>query len=70
MVPELGRMDAGTGLLLFGDGKGNFIPQPALQSGIKILGQACNMQIMKLQSETYIVISKNKMPVQVVMLNE
>ena len=70
MVPELGRMDAGTGLLMLGDGKGNFIPQSAMQSGIKILGQACNMQIMKLQSETYIVISKNKMPVQVVMLNE
>lgn len=70
MLPELGRMDAGTGLLLFGDGNGNFMPQSPLQSGIKITGQAVNMQIIKMQGENYVVISKNKLPVQLLLLNE
>lgn len=36
----IGRYDAFNGLLLKGDGKGNFAPQSILQSGIYILGDA------------------------------
>ena len=32
------RFDAGAGLLLLGDGKGGFTPQPVLRSGIAVLG--------------------------------
>ena len=35
-----GRYDALNGLLLLGDGKGNFIPQTILQSGLFLPGDA------------------------------
>src|SRR5204863_7041706 len=37
--PETARYDAGRGLLLKGDGSGNFKTVPGQQSGIKIYGQ-------------------------------
>ncbi len=37
--PEDGRLDAGRGLLLRGDGKGGFAPVPGLESGIVIYGE-------------------------------
>jgi enediyne biosynthesis protein E4 len=37
--PELPRLDAGRGLLLRGDGKGDFMPIPGQQSGIAIYGE-------------------------------
>ncbi|MES2890801.1 MAG: VCBS repeat-containing protein [Bacteroidota bacterium] len=38
MAPGLGRNDALNGLLLKGDGKGNFLPLPIIQSGVYIPG--------------------------------
>lgn len=40
MAPNVGRYDASLGLLLQGDGKGNFMPLSNLQSGIFIPGDA------------------------------
>lgn len=40
MHPFIGRYDAGNGLVLLGDGKGNFQPLSILQSGIFIPGNA------------------------------
>jgi hypothetical protein len=37
--PDVGRYDAGFGLVLRGDGKGNFTPLPAATSGIRVLGE-------------------------------
>jgi enediyne biosynthesis protein E4 len=37
--PQVGRYDASYGLLLKGDGTGNFVPVPASVSGIRIHGQ-------------------------------
>jgi hypothetical protein len=37
--PGVPRLDAGRGLLLFGDGKGGFRPVPGQESGIKIYGE-------------------------------
>jgi len=37
--PQVPRLDAGRGLLLLGNGKGNFTAVPAEQSGIKIYGE-------------------------------
>ncbi len=45
-----GRYDALNGLMLKGDGKGNFIPQSILQSGIYIPGDG--KALVKLQSST------------------
>ncbi|HEV3222934.1 MAG TPA: VCBS repeat-containing protein [Puia sp.] len=46
--PNVGRYDALNGLYLKGDGKGNFIPWPILQSGIFIPGNG--KALVKLQS--------------------
>lgn len=37
--PEPGRYDAGRGLWLRGDGKGNFIPMSGQESGVKVYGE-------------------------------
>jgi hypothetical protein len=47
---NIGRYDAFNGLLLKGDGKGNFYPQSILQSGIYIPGNG--KALVKLQSST------------------
>jgi enediyne biosynthesis protein E4 len=37
--PKAGRLDAGRGLLLRGNGRGNFSPVPAAESGIAVYGE-------------------------------
>ena len=68
--PELGRMDAGFGLLLQGDGKGNFITIPNSESGLNIPGETKNMQLVKIAGKKYIIIVKNKGEAQVLLMKE
>src|SRR5207253_10774249 len=42
--PEIGRMSAGYGLVLRGDGKGEFTPLRAVESGFSVPGQARDIQ--------------------------
>jgi len=70
MRPEAGRMNAGFGVLLQGDGKGNFKSIAPNISGVNIPGQARDMQLLNIQNESYIVISKNKLPAQILLVNE
>jgi hypothetical protein len=42
--PELGSLSAGYGLLLRGDGKGNFTPVPGRRSGFVVPGQTRDIQ--------------------------
>ena len=35
-----GKYDAGTGTVLLGDGKGNFVAVPSVKSGFKVAGDA------------------------------
>jgi hypothetical protein len=37
--PETDRYDAGRGLWLRGDGKGNFVPMSAIESGVRVYGE-------------------------------
>ncbi|REL33056.1 hypothetical protein DYD21_12405 [Rhodohalobacter sp. SW132] len=37
--PEIARQDAGRGLILMGNGEGQFIPKPGRESGIKVYGE-------------------------------
>ncbi len=37
--PDIGRLDANDGIVLKGDGKGNFIPVEKLVTGMHIKGQ-------------------------------
>jgi hypothetical protein len=61
--PEIGRMDAGYGLFLHGDGKGGFAPQRATESGFLVPGQARDIQRVRTrQGELYVVTRNNDRP--------
>jgi len=62
---SLGRYDALNGLLLKGDGKGNFKPLSILQSGIYIPGNAKGLVKLKSSSGKYMIAaSQNKGPLK------
>lgn len=65
MSPGLGRNDAFNGLLLKGDGKGNFSPLSILESGIYIPGNGKGAVQMRLKSKLAIVVSQNRGPVKI-----
>jgi enediyne biosynthesis protein E4 len=68
---ETPRNDAGYGLLLKGDGKGNFMPVPAIQSGLMIKGEVKNSAIVKNKdASTSILFAKNNDALQLTELNE
>jgi hypothetical protein len=61
--PEIGRMSAGYGLLLHGDGKGRFTPVRASQSGFVVPGQARDIQRVRTrQGDLYVVTRNNDRP--------
>jgi enediyne biosynthesis protein E4 len=57
--PELGRMSAGYGLLLRGDGNGGFVPVPARDSGFSVPGQARDIQRLRTRSGDLFVVARN-----------
>jgi hypothetical protein len=61
--PEIGRMHAGYGLFLRGDGKGVFSPQRTTESGFFVPGQARDIQRVRTrQGDLYIVTRNNDHP--------
>lgn len=61
--PEIGRMSASYGLFLRGDGKGDFAPVRAAQSGFLVPGQARDIQRIRTQEgELYVVARNNDRP--------
>jgi hypothetical protein len=60
--PETGIYDASYGLLIKGDGKGNFAAVPALTSGIRIKGEIRGLK--KLKTSRLIIVAKNDDEVQ------
>jgi enediyne biosynthesis protein E4 len=61
--PEIGRMHAGYGVFLRGDGKGNFSPQRASESGYLVPGQARDIQrIRTRRGDLYVVTRNNDRP--------
>lgn len=58
--PDLGRYDAGYGLLMLGDGKGNFLPIPMDQSGFEVKGEARDLKaITNSKGERRVLVSRN-----------
>jgi enediyne biosynthesis protein E4 len=58
--PEIGRMDANFGLILKGNGKGNYVTMPYAQSGMRIRGQVRDIAPVKIGSKTlYFVVQNN-----------
>ncbi|MEO5592958.1 MAG: VCBS repeat-containing protein [Chitinophagaceae bacterium] len=66
---SVGRYDALNGLLLKGDGKGGFLPQSILQSGIYIPGNGKAMVKLRSKNGNYLVAAaQNRGPLKIFML--
>ena len=57
--PEIGKMDAGYGLYLRGDGKGNFTPVREVESGFLVPGQARDIQPVRTRKGNIYVVARN-----------
>jgi hypothetical protein len=57
--PEIGRMSAGYGLFLRGDGTGGFSPVPAVQSGFVVPGQARDIRRIRTRNGDLYVVARN-----------
>jgi len=62
--PEVGRMDALQGLVLTGDGKGNFTPLNSLQSGLKLEGEVRHVRKIRSKGKTWLAFVRNHEPVR------
>jgi hypothetical protein len=61
--PEIGRMSAGYGLVLRGDGRGSFTPVRAPESGFFVPGQSRDIQRVRTpQGELFVVTRNNDRP--------
>jgi len=68
---KYGRYDANKGLLLLGDGTGNFTPVNMLDSGLNIDGEVRDIAIIeRIDKENLIVFARNNQPVQVYILEK
>ena len=67
---QQGRCDAGLGLLLKGDGKGNFTAVPHTATGVYVPGDVRDMMELQAKKGSVIVISKNNDTVQVLRKNQ
>lgn len=65
---QVGPLDASIGILLKGDGKGNFTPIPYDKTGLLIDGDVRNIISVKTKKGTLLVAAKNEGKVQVVKL--
>jgi hypothetical protein len=57
--PEVGRYDALKGLLLLGDGLGNFSAVNSQQSGLNVEGETRNIKIVKTRNGKKVVFARN-----------
>lgn len=57
--PEAGRYDASYGVLLKGDGKGNFISMPAKESGILMQGEVRDIRQINVRGKNYLIVLRN-----------
>ncbi len=57
--PEIGRMSAGYGLFLLGDGKGEFTPVRTSRSGFLVPGQARDIQRIGTRRDPLYVVTRN-----------
>jgi hypothetical protein len=57
--PEIGKMSAGYGVYLRGDGKGRFTPVKVLESGFFVPGQARDIQPVRTRNGRIYIVSRN-----------
>jgi hypothetical protein len=63
---QLGPLDAGTGLVLKGNGKGDFTPMPYCETGLLTQGDVRNMVSIKSGNGFLLVAAKNNGQIQVI----
>ncbi|MEQ9437404.1 MAG: VCBS repeat-containing protein [Cyclobacteriaceae bacterium] len=68
--PEVGRYDASYGLLMKGDGQGNFQPLRAPASGISIEGEVRDIIDLEIQGKPVVLVARNNLPLQFYRLQE
>lgn len=61
---ETGNADAGQGILLKGNGQGDFSPAPFVQSGLYLTGDVKDLQLLKSGNEEWVVATNNNGKVQ------
>ena len=66
---ETPRNDAGHGLFLKGNGKGEFKPISAVKSGFFTPGDVKNMEKIKVKGKNYFLVTKNNSYLQSVKIN-
>jgi hypothetical protein len=65
---QQGPLDAGMGVLLKGDGKGNFVPAPNMTTKLYMMGDIRNITGVRTAAGLLIVAAKNMGPVQLIEL--
>jgi hypothetical protein len=63
---QTGPIDAGIGLWLKGDGKGNFSPEPFSKTGLKIEGDVRNLIAVKTNDGARLIAAKNNIAFEVI----
>ena len=66
---ETPRNDASFGLFLTGNGKGDFTPQTMLESGLKIVGDVRDMELLSKNGEKHLLVAKNDALMQMIKVN-
>ncbi len=66
---ETPRADASFGLYLQGDGKGNFDAIPMMESGLKIVGDVRDMELLSIKGGKHILAAKNNDRLQLIKVN-
>jgi enediyne biosynthesis protein E4 len=69
MHPFLGRQDAGNGLVLINDGKGNFNPQQPAISGFYVGGNVKSLAAIIVKNDIVNIVTQNNGPVKAFKLN-
>lgn len=67
---ETPRNDASFGLYLQGDGEGNFTPRTLTESGLKIVGDVRDMELLNIKDAKHILVAKNDEILQLIKVNE
>lgn len=62
---RIGKMDAGFGLVLLGDGTGNFNPLNPEDSGLSVFGDIKSFEELQVNGEKILVVGINQQPIQV-----
>ncbi len=66
---ETPRNDASFGLYLMGDGKGNFNVKTMMESGLKIVGDVRDMELLTKGGEKHLLVAKNDDYMQLIKVN-